>query len=91
LAHCRASCSVFASAGRLCGHSAAFIGTASARSRALAAVIHIVTFAFFGARITDISAHLAYRRSELTAAAYESGGRATDLGAIEVELDARSE
>ena len=91
LTHRGAGRTVRAGAGSLCRHPAAFIGTASARRGALTAVIHIVPFAFFSARIADIGAGRAYRRCELATTTHESNGCSADLGTVEIAFDAVSE
>jgi hypothetical protein len=51
-------------------------------------MIHVMPFALFRARITDVRAGSAYIGGERAAAAHEGGGCATDLGTVNVELDA---
>jgi hypothetical protein len=50
-------------------------------------MFHIMSFALFRARITDICACGTYSGSELAAAAHEGGGCAANLGTVDVELD----
>jgi len=50
-------------------------------------MIHVMSFALFRARLTNIRARGTYSGSELAAAAHEGGGCAANLGTVDVELD----
>jgi len=78
-------------AGRFRRHATAFVRAFATRGRALAAVIHRVSFAFLRADVAHVRAEAADRGCELAASAHEAGGRATNLRAVDIECDTARE
>src|SRR6266511_288492 len=72
-------------------HREALLRARPAAASALAAMLRIMARAFVGARFADLSAQLAGVHGGLASTRHESGGKAADLRAVDVERDAAGE
>jgi hypothetical protein len=74
---------------RMCGrHAPAFLGAATAGFGAPLAVLSVMPRAFIAALLAHLGADFAYGARELAAAPHIGGGKAADLGAVQIERNA---